>query len=127
MVSFGRNSGSRNVNLEIFAPKLARLDKIVIDRSLANLADAANVVTIGGINASSPYPLETYSAQGPTNGLGGTEFGGQIKPDFAGYAGVSTGKLWPQRLLGHIRFNASCGGRCGFSTECFSRIWASGY
>lgn len=35
-----RWSASRNVNFEMFAPKVARLDEIVTSRSLANLADA---------------------------------------------------------------------------------------
>jgi subtilisin family serine protease len=85
-----RNSGNRNVNLEIFTPRMPRLDKLVTDRSLSNLADAANVLTIGALNSSSPYAHESYSAQGPTNGPGGSVSGGLIKPDFAGYARVST-------------------------------------
>ncbi len=86
----GRKNSNRAVNLEIFAPKLTRLDKIVMDRSLANLADAANALTVGAVDVDNPFPLEGYSSQGPTNGPGGTQFGGYIKPDFVGYAGVST-------------------------------------
>ena len=85
-----RKNSNRNVDLEIFAPKMPRLDELVRDRSLSNLADAENVLTIGALNSSSPYSLESYSAQGPTNGPGGIAFGGLTKPDFSAYAGVST-------------------------------------
>ncbi len=85
-----RISGSRNVNLEIFAPDIARLDKFVPERSLPNLADAANAITVGGIGFAAPFSFEDYSAQGPTNGPGGTEFGGDPKPNLAAYTGVST-------------------------------------
>jgi hypothetical protein len=38
----------------------------------------------------SPYNFEDYSAQGPTNGPGGTSFGGIAKPNLTAYSGVST-------------------------------------
>jgi subtilisin family serine protease len=85
-----RYSGSRNVNLEIFAPKVARLDELVTARSLANLADAPGAITVAALDVNAPYPQEYYSSEGPTNGPGGTEAGGAIKPDISGYANVST-------------------------------------
>ena len=85
-----RYSSSRNVNLEIFAPKMARLDELVHARSLGNLADSPGAVTVAALDVVSPYPQETYSSEGPTNGPGGTEGGGFIKPDISGFANVST-------------------------------------
>jgi subtilisin family serine protease len=59
-------------------------------RSLANLADAASAMTVAALDVVSPYPLEPYSSQGPTNGPGGAAAGGFIKPDISAYANVST-------------------------------------
>jgi len=85
-----RTSSNRNVNLEIFAPKVARLDEIVTARSIANLADAPAAMTVAALDVTAPYPQESYSSEGPTNGPGGTAGGGAIKPDISGYANVST-------------------------------------
>lgn len=85
-----RVSSTRNVNLEIFAPKVARLDKLVTARSLANLADAPAAMTVAALDVNSPYPQESYSSEGPTNGPGGTATGGAVKPDISGFANVST-------------------------------------
>ena len=85
-----RVSSSRNVNFELLAPDVTRLDEIVAERSLPNLADAPAVVTVGAVKALSPYSFENYSAQGPTNGLGGTSYGGYSKPNLVAYSGVST-------------------------------------
>jgi hypothetical protein len=85
-----RYDSSRNVNLEAFAPNFAPLDERVNARSLSNLADAPDVVTVAALDVVSPYPQESYSSEGPTNGPGGTEAGGSIKPDLSGYANVST-------------------------------------
>jgi subtilisin family serine protease len=85
-----RTSGSRNVNLEVFAPKVGRLDEIVTERSLANLADSPAAMTVAALDINSPYPQESYSSEGPTNGPGGSATGGLVKPDIAGFANVST-------------------------------------
>ena len=85
-----RFNSSRNVNLEIFAPKVAPLDEIVYERSLPNLADAPAAVTVGAVGVEFPYSLQGYSAQGPTNGPGGSLNGGFVKPDLVAYTGVST-------------------------------------
>jgi subtilisin family serine protease len=85
-----RRSSGRNVNLEIFAPRLVELDKRVAARSLANLADAPDAITVAALDVNAPYPQESYSAEGPTNGPGGVVNDGIIKPDLAGYANVST-------------------------------------
>jgi subtilisin family serine protease len=83
-------SCSRNVNFEVFAPKLERLDEVVNARSLANLADAPAAVTVAALDVVSPYPQEPYSSEGPTNGPGGTAVGGIVKPDISGFANIST-------------------------------------
>ncbi|MBN1993719.1 MAG: S8 family serine peptidase [Anaerolineae bacterium] len=85
-----RWSSTWNVNFEIFAPKVARLDELLYARSLSNLADAPNAMTVAALDVTSPYPQESYSSEGPTNGPGGAETGGSIKPDISGYANVST-------------------------------------
>lgn len=95
-----RIKGNRNVNLEIFAPKIFRLDEVVHERSLPNLADAPDLVTVGAVAAGSPYSIKVYSAQGPTNGPGGMEFGGFLKPDIVAYTDVSTQSYGPGNFGG---------------------------
>jgi hypothetical protein len=85
-----RFNSTRNVNLEVFAPKMARLNQILPARSLANLADAPAAMTVAALDVSAPYPQEVYSSEGPTNGSGGTAAGGSVKPDVSAYANVST-------------------------------------
>ncbi|MFO7742593.1 MAG: S8 family serine peptidase [Anaerolineae bacterium] len=85
-----RIDSDRDVNLEVFAPGLARLDEILHARSLVNLADAPGAMTVAALDVNSPYPQEPYSAEGPTNGPGGAETGGFTKPDIAAFANVST-------------------------------------
>jgi len=85
-----RWDSNRNVNLEVFAPNMPRLDELVHARSLANLADAPDAVTVAALDVSAPYPQEVYSSEGPTNGPGGTASGGFAKPEIAGFANVAT-------------------------------------
>jgi uncharacterized repeat protein (TIGR01451 family) len=85
-----RYSSSRNVNFEIFVPKSSRPDEILHARSLANLADAPSAMTVAALDVTSPYPQESYSSEGPTNGSGGAETGGFTKPDISGFANVAT-------------------------------------
>ena len=83
-------SADRNVNFEVFAPKTPHLDEFVYARSLGNLADAPNAMTVAALDVSSPYPQESYSSEGPANGSGGTADGGAVKPDISAFANVST-------------------------------------
>lgn len=86
-----RYDSDRAVNLEVFAPSPgARLDEILHARSLINLADAPGALTVAALDVVAPYPQEPYSSEGPTNGPGGAETGGFIKPNLAGFANVST-------------------------------------
>lgn len=94
-----RYDSDRSVNFEIFAPKIGRLDEVVHARSLANLADAPQAVTVAALDVNAPYPQESYSSEGPTNGAGGTASGGLIKPDMAAYANVSAAS-WPSKFNG---------------------------
>lgn len=85
-----RYSSDRTVAFEVFAPQFLRPDKILPARSLVNLADAPALMTVAALDATSPYPQEYYSSEGPTNGPGGAAAGGFTKPDIAGFANVST-------------------------------------
>ncbi len=85
-----RHSASRNVYLTLTAAKMPGLDERVAARSLCFPADSPNAITVGAVDVSSPYPLESYSSQGPTLGSGGIPTGGTTKPDIAAYANVST-------------------------------------
>ncbi len=84
-----RYDSTRNVNLELFSPYWP-FDERVHERSLANLADAPDAITVAALDVTSPFPQESYSSEGPTNGPGGTAAGGFIKPDIAAFANVST-------------------------------------
>lgn len=89
--SIYKDSGDDQVDLEFFTPKSAqRLEELLHARSLANLADAPAAMTVAALDSDSPYPQEPYSAEGPTNGPGGTASGGFTKPDISGYANVDT-------------------------------------
>ena len=89
-----RYSSTQTVNFEIFAPQIVssapRLDELLNARSLGNLADTPDAVTVAAIDVDPPYAQEPYSSEGPTNGPGGAATGGFIKPDISGYANVST-------------------------------------
>lgn len=85
-----RYNATRNVQLDLFAPMGVPLDEAVASRSLMHPADVPAVVTVGALFYPEPYLLESFSSQGPTNGPGGTENGGIVKPDLGGYDGVST-------------------------------------
>jgi subtilisin family serine protease len=85
-----RVNSTRNVNFEIFAfLGNFRLDELVHSRSIGNLADAPDAMTVAALDAALPCPQEPYSSEGPTNGPGGTATGGFIKPDISGFANVS--------------------------------------
>ncbi len=85
-----RYNATQVVNFELFAPKFARMSELFHARSLANLADAPAAMTVAALDSTAPYPQESYSSEGPTNGPGGSANGGAIKPDIAGFANVST-------------------------------------
>ncbi|MBN1876509.1 MAG: S8 family serine peptidase [Anaerolineae bacterium] len=88
--ALSRYKADRNVNFEVFTPRMYPLIYNVEARSLANLGDAPDAFTVAAVDVDSPYTFEFYSAEGPTNGAGGTATGGSIKPDIAAYANVST-------------------------------------
>jgi subtilisin family serine protease len=86
-----RTKSNRAVNLEVFiSQNFPRMDEIVNQRSLVNLADAPRAFTAAALDFHSPYPQEVFSSEGPTNGPGGTADGGFLKPDIAAFDRVST-------------------------------------
>ena len=80
---------NKEVNFEIFIPNAPRLDEILINRSLANLADAPRATTVSAMDVNS-YEVMSYSSMGPTNGPGGIATGGIEKPDITSYTNVSS-------------------------------------
>lgn len=94
-----RVSGSREVNFEVFTPGIISfgfgLHEGLTARSIANLADSPNALTVAALNVAEPYAQEFYSSEGPTDGPGGAATGGFTKPDLAGYANVSTQSYGP--------------------------------
>jgi subtilisin family serine protease len=95
-----RFNSTKNVNFEVFTPKVAALNWMVYPRSLSNLADASSALTVAALDADSPYPQEDYSSEGPTNGPGGALTGGFTKPDLSGFANVSTESYGPETFNG---------------------------
>ncbi len=93
------SSASENVNFEVFVPNAPRLTVMDASRSLANLADSPAAVTVGAIDVGD-YREEVYSAEGPTNGPGGSLTGGYDKPDLASYANVSSASYGPGGFSG---------------------------
>jgi hypothetical protein len=85
-----RVSATRDVCLRLATPKMGHLDQWTPQRSLSFPADSPDAITVGAVDVDSPYPLESYSSQGPTFGSGGACSGGSTKPDIAAYANVST-------------------------------------
>ncbi|HDS16212.1 MAG TPA: hypothetical protein ENN66_06300 [Proteobacteria bacterium] len=90
---------STPVNFEIFIPNAPRLDKVLSRRSLPNLADCARAVTVSAIDVST-YVRPEYSAEGPTNGPGGSAAGGFNKPEIAAYTNITTASYGLQSFNG---------------------------
>jgi hypothetical protein len=95
-----RINSNQAVNFEVFAPRMPRLDKLLYARSVANLGDSPGAMTVAAVDVDMPYLHEPYSSEGPTNGPGGAETGGFIKPDIAAYANVSTESYGPAGFNG---------------------------
>jgi hypothetical protein len=85
-----RVNATRDVCLSLDVPQMPHLEEWVTQRSLSFPADSPDAITVGAVDVSSPYPLESYSSRGPTFGPGGACSGGSTKPDIAAYANVST-------------------------------------
>ncbi|GIK36237.1 MAG: hypothetical protein BroJett011_00700 [Chloroflexota bacterium] len=99
-----RISGDKTVNFEVFTPGIISFGFGLYEglhaRSIANLADSPQAVTVAALNVAAPYAQEFYSSEGPTNGPGGAASGGFNKPDLAGYANVSTQSYGPRIFNG---------------------------
>jgi subtilisin family serine protease len=85
--------GDQPANFEVFVPGLTssgyRLQEFLYARSITNLGDSLDAITVAAVDVNS-FALESYSSEGPINGLGGTATGGEIKPDISAYDNVST-------------------------------------
>ena len=91
-----RFSSTRDVCLRLIASHAGPdLNERVLKRSLSFPADSPDAITVGAVDVSSPYPLESYSSRGPTFGPGGACSGGSTKPDIAAYANVDTVSYGP--------------------------------
>lgn len=95
-----RVSSTRNVCLRMIAPKTGHFVHWTTARSLSYPADSPDAITVAAVDVDAPYPLESYSSQGPTFGPGGSCSGGAIKPDIASYANVSTVSYGPDNFNG---------------------------
>lgn len=95
-----RVSSTRDVCLRMIASKTDHFVNWTAARSLTFPADAPDAITVAAVDVNSPYPLESYSSQGPTFGPGGACAGGVVKPDIASYANVSTVSYGPEGFNG---------------------------
>ena len=98
-VAIQRISGARPVFLNLLTPN-RELDRRVPAMSLGDLADVPAALTVGAVGVNTPFAAESYSSEGPTNGPGGAPTGGQLKPDIAAFAGVSTASYGPRGFSG---------------------------
>ncbi|MCB0188145.1 MAG: S8 family serine peptidase, partial [Caldilineaceae bacterium] len=99
-VMIRRFLATRDVHFDLFAPGMPQFDKSVPSYSLADLADAPDAITVAALAVDAPYAQELYSSEGPTNGPGGHEPGGIVKPDLAAYTNVSTVAYGPHNFAG---------------------------
>ncbi len=77
-------------HFEIFMPKFYRPGIATANRSLINLADVADILSVAAIDVAHPFDVQAYSAEGPTNGPGGVAEGGFPKPELAAYTNITT-------------------------------------
>ncbi|MEM8533084.1 MAG: S8 family serine peptidase [Chloroflexota bacterium] len=90
VIARANEDDTKPVNFDVFTPQFLSTNLIVTQRSLSNIADAPDAVTVAALDVVAPYPQESYSSEGPTNGPGGIATGGFTKPDIAAFANVST-------------------------------------
>ncbi len=98
-VAIQRAGSTRDVHLHLITPN-RELDRRTPTMSLGNLADVAAVMTTAAVDVDVPFVREQYSSEGPTNGPGGTPGGGQLKPNMAAFANVSTASYGPRIFNG---------------------------
>jgi subtilisin family serine protease len=114
-------SGDPNVDVELEIVDWP-VQYVVESGSISVPADAASAITVAALDAASPYPLESYSSRGPTNGPGGSLSGGFIKPDIAGYANVSTASYGPRS--GAYSFNGTSAA-CPHVAGAAALVWSA--
>ena len=91
-VSVYARSVTRPIDFDLFAAHMPPFVVGVTARSLGNLADAPQAICVAAVDYEAPYEQHSYSAEGPTNGTGGSAgAGGSFsKPNIAAYARVQT-------------------------------------
>jgi subtilisin family serine protease len=90
-----RVNADRDVCLRLVATGARHLDQWVPQGSLSFPGFSRDLMAVAALDKDNPYPLESYSSQGPAYGPGGTCSGGFLKPDIAGYANISTMSYGP--------------------------------
>lgn len=87
-----KHSGSvdRPINIEVFVPRFLRPSQVTSARSLPNIADVPQILTVGAVDGTAPGEVLAYSGEGPTNGPGGSLDGGHPKPDLVSFTNVAT-------------------------------------
>jgi len=88
-----RWNSDKAVNMEIFALTNVPNRSMrygTTPRSIANGVSSDHALGVGAVYYKDNFDYEAYTAEGPTNGPGGSADGGKMKPEMAGYAGVST-------------------------------------
>lgn len=63
--------------------------------SLVDAATSSYALSVAALDALAPYPLKSYSSQGPTMGPGGILTGGTDQPRLSGFANVETWSYGP--------------------------------
>ena len=83
---------TRSVDMDLIAAGLPALSLQTPERSLGNLADAANAITVAAVGFTPPFNQKGYSSEGPINGPGGSHdpAPGSHKPAISAYAAVSS-------------------------------------